>query len=81
VVKRYDLVTNYRCGSSIEEMEPSDDGEWMRYEDHEAIVAGYEQRLELICWWVRKEAPADAAVDPQVASPGNAVHARMKGIP
>ena len=31
-LKRYDLVTNYRCGSSIEEMEPSDDGEWVRYE-------------------------------------------------
>jgi hypothetical protein len=32
-VKRYDLVTNYRCGSAIEEMEPSDDGDWVRYED------------------------------------------------
>ena len=32
-VKRYDLVTNYRCGSSIEEMERNDeDGEWLRWE-------------------------------------------------
>ena len=33
VSKRYDLVTNYRAGSSIEEMEPSDDGEWIRWDD------------------------------------------------
>ena len=33
-MKRYDLVTNYRCGSAIEEMERNDeDGEWVRYED------------------------------------------------
>lgn len=32
-MKRYDLITNYRAGSSIEEMEPSDDGEWVRYEE------------------------------------------------
>jgi hypothetical protein len=38
-LKRYDMVTNYRCGSSIEEMEPSDDGEWMRFEDHERLAA------------------------------------------
>ena len=30
---RYDMVTNYRCGTSVEELEPSDDGEWVRYED------------------------------------------------
>lgn len=30
---RYDLITNYRCGSAIEEMERSDDGEWVRFED------------------------------------------------
>jgi hypothetical protein len=33
VPQRYDLITNYRCGSSIEEMEESDDGVWVRYED------------------------------------------------
>ena len=37
-LKRYDLVTNYRAGSSIEEMEPADDGEWVRYEDIEAAL-------------------------------------------
>jgi hypothetical protein len=31
--KRCDLITNYRCGSAIEEMEPADDGDWLRYED------------------------------------------------
>jgi len=32
MIQRYDLVTNYRCGSTIEEMERSDDGEWVRWE-------------------------------------------------
>ena len=36
---RYDLVTNYRAGSSIEEMERSDDGECVRYEEVEALKA------------------------------------------
>ncbi len=40
--RRYDLITNYRCGSSIEEMEPSDDGEWARWDDvlvlHDRLV-------------------------------------------
>jgi hypothetical protein len=39
LIQRYDLVTNYRCGSSIEEMERSDDGEWMRWEDVAALLA------------------------------------------
>jgi hypothetical protein len=37
-IHRYDLITNYRCGSAIEEMEPSDDGEWVRYEEFEALL-------------------------------------------
>lgn len=38
-VPRYDLVTNYRCGSSIEEMERNDEnGEWVRYEDVETLA-------------------------------------------
>ncbi len=31
--QRYDMVTNYRCGESIDELERSDDGEWCRWED------------------------------------------------
>jgi hypothetical protein len=42
---RYDLVTNYRCGSAIEEMEPSDDGEWVRYEDIQSQLAAQSSRL------------------------------------
>lgn len=39
-LKRYDLITNYRCGDSIEEMERNDeDGEWVRYEDIEPLLA------------------------------------------
>jgi hypothetical protein len=41
-MQRYDLVTSYRCGTSIEEMEKSDDGEWARWEDvlamHDRLV-------------------------------------------
>lgn len=29
-MQRYDIVTNYRCGQSVEEMEKAEDGEWMR---------------------------------------------------
>jgi len=39
-LRRYDLVTNYRCGSAVEEMERSDiDGEWIRYEEYEQLAA------------------------------------------
>lgn len=37
-MKRYDLRTNYRCGSAIEEMEPADDGEWVRFDEAEAAL-------------------------------------------
>ena len=49
-VQRYDLITNYRCGASIEEMEQSDDGEWVRYEDVEQALAAehrqYQEHVE-----------------------------------
>jgi hypothetical protein len=32
-MQRYDLVTNFRCYQTIDEMERSEDGEWIRYED------------------------------------------------
>jgi hypothetical protein len=36
-MRRYDLVTNYRAGGSIEEMERADEyGDWVRWEDVEA---------------------------------------------
>ena len=38
-MQRYDLVTNYRCGSAIEEMVRADDGEWVRYEDVGQLLA------------------------------------------
>ena len=43
--RRYDLITNYRAGSSIEEMEPADDGEWIRWEDAAAEI----RRLSARC--------------------------------
>lgn len=43
--KRYDLVTNYRAGSSIEEMERSDDGEWIRWEDVASAIAAQQRAL------------------------------------
>ena len=38
-LRRYDLVTNYRCGGCIDEMERSEDGEWVRFEDVEKVLA------------------------------------------
>ncbi len=43
--QRYDLITNYRCGSSIEEMERADDGEWIRWEAVEAEIAALRAQL------------------------------------
>ena len=45
-VQRYDLVTNHRCGSSIEEMERADNGEWIRYEDVAARLVALERERE-----------------------------------
>lgn len=44
-MRRYDLNTNYRCGSTIEEMERADDGEWVRYEAVEQEVAALKAQL------------------------------------
>lgn len=41
---RYDLMTNYRCGTSIEEMERADDGEWVRWEEVEKALAQTRQQ-------------------------------------
>ena len=35
---RYDMVTNYRCGESIDELEKADDGEWVRVETVLALL-------------------------------------------
>ena len=37
-LKRYDLVVNYRAGSSIEEMQPADDGEWCRVKQVQELL-------------------------------------------
>lgn len=47
-LKRYDLVTNYRAGSSIEEMELADDGEWVRWESVEERVRALEAEREAL---------------------------------
>jgi hypothetical protein len=36
---RSDMVTNYRCGESIDELEPASDGEWVRVETVLALLA------------------------------------------
>jgi hypothetical protein len=37
-MKRYDLQWTTRCGVTFEELTESDDGEWLRFEDHAAEV-------------------------------------------
>jgi len=55
-VQRYDLMTNYRAGSSIEEMEKSDDGEWIRVDDVLAVLGrrspqpAQEQPVQYVAW-------------------------------
>jgi len=56
---RYDLITNYRAGASIEEMEPSDDGEWVRYEDVEADLTRLRTELDAISALVSPHVDAD----------------------
>lgn len=51
VVQRYDLVTNYRCGSSIEEMERADNGEWVRYDDVVAAIGDLAAQLTAAETW------------------------------
>lgn len=57
-MRRYDLITNYRCGSSIEEMEPADEGDWVRYEDVAAERARVEQVKREIQGFVNMCVPA-----------------------
>lgn len=44
-MQRFDLVTNYRCGSSIEEMEPSDNGDWVRFDDVRREIQSLREQL------------------------------------
>lgn len=46
--KRYDLVSNYRCGASIEEMEQADEGEWVRYENLQPVLEAAKLWLDYI---------------------------------
>ena len=66
--KRYDLVTNYRAGSSIEEMEPADDGEWVRYEDvasiQREVLVKADSYLSLL--WYRPSTPRDTELQLEV---------------
>lgn len=66
--KRYDLVTNSRCGSSIEEMERSDDGEWVRYEELQAAFRELFIRADsyLSLLWHRHVPPDRKDIDLQI---------------
>lgn len=45
-MKRYDLVPNYRCGEVVDEMELSDDGEWVRFENVTALRSALEALIQ-----------------------------------
>lgn len=67
--QRYDMVTNYRCGQSVDELEKVDDGEWVRWEDVQAEVERLRVRLDLpttgeeCCdYWQKKAEHAEAEV-------------------
>jgi hypothetical protein len=71
--KRYDMVTNYRCGQSVDELEPSDDGEWVRFEDIDpsvplsAIRALVQQWRERVAVCLRISAEVGATGDMALA--------------
>ncbi len=44
-MQRYDLVTSYRCGTSVDEMTRADEGEWVRWEDVDASLQEMAQEL------------------------------------
>lgn len=87
-MKRYDLTQTNVAYTTDHEMELSDDGEWVRYEDVEAIMAGHRQRLALIRWWSEQEGVAfdvkqiakdiDFAID--VTEPRDVLLARFEDI-
>lgn len=60
--KRYDMVTNYRCGQSVDELEPSDDGEWVRFEDVDPSVPLSAIRA-LVQQWREKRSEYEAVAD------------------
>ena len=42
---RYDMVRSDRCGTTVDELKPSDDGDWVRYEDVQAEIVCQSDRL------------------------------------
>jgi hypothetical protein len=34
-IQRYDMILGTKCGEGWQELEPAEDGEWMRFEDHQ----------------------------------------------
>jgi hypothetical protein len=46
-LERWDLVTNYRCGGSIEELEVSEEGDLVRFEDvRDMLHASVDEALD-----------------------------------
>ena len=42
---RYDMILGTKCGEGWQELEPADEGEWVRYEDAAADHAQEVQKL------------------------------------
>jgi hypothetical protein len=40
---RYDLVTHYRCGDAVEEMAPSEGGDYVRFDELEAVLGDFDE--------------------------------------
>lgn len=45
---RYDLVTNYRCGDAVEEMEQSADGDWVLWDLVEVEIARLQESIDIL---------------------------------
>lgn len=45
-VKRYDMTTVWSCGDYMSVEEPSEDGYWVTYEDHEKVVNELQDKID-----------------------------------
>ena len=78
--RRYDLITNYRAGSSIEEMEPADDGDWIRWEGVAAEIASLRDQLAQQQAWKAKEQSAALAIAVVLIDAGYKGDGNVEGV-
>ena len=49
-VSRYELTPHYRCGDVCDEMDPDDDGSWVKFEDYERAEIATAKIMADMAW-------------------------------